>query len=52
MTTILILNAVSSLLATVGIGAGVVRRNRRLNRDTMVRPVYETTGSARPRPRD
>jgi hypothetical protein len=52
MTTILILNAVSSLLATVGIGAGVVRRNRRGSRETVVRPVYVVTGSNRPQPRD
>jgi hypothetical protein len=52
MTTILILNAVSSLLATVGIGAGVARRNRRLGRETAVRPIYLPTGSTRPRPRD
>jgi hypothetical protein len=51
MTTILILNAVSSLIATVGIGAGVARRNRRLGRETAVRPVYVTTGSPRPGPR-
>jgi hypothetical protein len=52
MTTILILNAVSSLLVTAGIGAGVVRRNRRLSRETAVRPVYVTMGSTRPRSRD
>jgi hypothetical protein len=52
MTTILILNAVSSLLAAVGIGAAVVRKNRRLGRETVVRPVYVTTGSTRSRPRN
>jgi hypothetical protein len=52
MTTILILNATSSLLATVGLGAGVMRRNRRLSRETVLGPVYVTTGPPRPRPRD
>ena len=52
MTTILILNAVSSLLATVGIGAGVLRKNRRLSREMVVRPVYVTRGSTRRRPRN
>jgi hypothetical protein len=52
MTTILILNATSSLLATVGIGAGVIRRNRRLSRETVPHPVYVTTGPPGPPPRD
>jgi hypothetical protein len=47
MTTIFILNAVSSLLALAGIGAGVVRGSRRLSRETVVRPVYVTTASRR-----
>jgi hypothetical protein len=52
MTTILILNAVSSLLAAAGLGAGVARRNRRLRRETAVRPVYVKTGSTGRRSRD
>jgi hypothetical protein len=52
MTTILILNAVSSLLAAVGLGTGVARRNRRLRRETAVRPVCVRTGSAWRRSRD
>jgi hypothetical protein len=52
MTTILILNAVSSLLATVGIGVSVVRTNRRRSREVVVRPVYVTTGSIRSLSRD
>jgi hypothetical protein len=51
MTTILILNAISSVLATAGIGAGVVRRNWRRTHES-VRPAYVTTGSTRPQWRD
>jgi hypothetical protein len=39
MTTILILNAICSLLAAAGAGAFVARRQRRARR-TVVRPLY------------
>jgi hypothetical protein len=52
MTTILVTNAVSSLLAAVAIGGFFVRRNRRTRRNAVVEPVYVTTGTARPLPRD
>jgi hypothetical protein len=43
MTTILVINAVSSVLAAAGIGGVLVRRNRRA-REATVQPVYVTTG--------
>jgi hypothetical protein len=42
MTTILVLNAVSSLLATFGIGAFVVGKHRRARSQAVVQPVYVT----------
>jgi hypothetical protein len=44
MTTILILNAISSLLAAAGLG-GVIVRNRR--RQALVQPVYGIAEPAR-----
>jgi hypothetical protein len=44
MTTILILNAVSSVLAAAGLGGMVVRARRR---QATVQPVYVTTGRGR-----
>ncbi len=50
MTTILTINAISSLLATAGIGTWLLRRNQRHNRETMLRPAYVTTGAPRRHP--
>ena len=47
MTTILVINAVSSLLATVGAGAFLARENRRARRNAIVQPLYVTTRRAR-----
>ena len=44
MTTILVINAISSLVAAAGLGAAAVRRARRTAR---VQPVYVTTGTRR-----
>jgi hypothetical protein len=52
MTTILVINAVSSVLAAAGMGGLLVRKQRQIRRDTAVKPVYVTTGTTRPRPRD
>jgi hypothetical protein len=52
MTTILIINAVSSLLAAVGVGGLVVRKSRRAGREAIVQPVYVTTETTRRRRRD
>jgi hypothetical protein len=43
MITILVINAVSSLLATVGIGGFLARENRRVRRTAMLQPLYVTT---------
>jgi hypothetical protein len=50
MTTILVINAVSSLLATVSIGGWLVWQDR-ARRETFVQPLYVTTRVARPLPR-
>jgi hypothetical protein len=42
MTTILVINAISSLVAAAGIGAVFVRRARRAAR---VQPAYVTSGT-------
>lgn len=42
MTTILLINAVSSLLATVGLGSIFVVRSRRLARQVTVQTLYVT----------
>jgi hypothetical protein len=52
MSTILVINAVSSALGAVGVAGFLVRKQRRARRDAVVEPVYVTTGTARPRPRD
>jgi hypothetical protein len=52
MTTILAINAVSSLLAAVGIGGFLVRRNRLVRRNEVVELMYVSTGTSRPLPRD
>jgi hypothetical protein len=48
MTTILILNAISSFAAAAGIGGLVARRARRAAK---VQPVYVTSGARRRRAR-
>jgi hypothetical protein len=50
MTTILLINAGSTLLATVGIGGFLVRRSRQVRRKTEVQPAYVATGRPRPLP--
>jgi hypothetical protein len=40
MTTILLMNAVSSLLAVAGVGGYVARRTRRARRQAVVRWLY------------
>jgi hypothetical protein len=51
MTTILIINAVSSLLAAAGIAAIVVLQTRRARRDAELRVLYVTTESRQQLPR-
>lgn len=49
MTTILILNAISSVLASAGVVGYVLRKARRAARETVARPLYVTRGrTARP----
>ena len=48
MTTILVINAISSLVAAAGLGAAAVRRGRRAAR---VQHVYVTSQSRRSRTR-
>jgi hypothetical protein len=43
MTTILVLNAASSLLALVGVAGFLALRERRARRETAVRVLYVTT---------
>lgn len=47
MTTILVINAVSSLLATVGAGTFLARENRRARRKAIVQPLYVMTRTGR-----
>jgi len=47
MTTILLLNAASSLLALVGIAGFCAIRERRARRQAAVQILYVTTGTAR-----
>jgi len=47
MTTILLLNAASSLLALVGIAGFFAIRERRARRRPAVQVLYVTTGTAR-----
>jgi hypothetical protein len=49
MTTILIINAISALVAGAGAGAIAVRRGRRIRRSTRVAPIYVTTDGRRRR---
>lgn len=49
MTTILVINAISSLLAAAGLGGFVAREKRRR---AAVRPLYVATGTTRPRRTD
>jgi hypothetical protein len=49
MSTILIINAVSSLLAMAGIGGFLAREKRRASK-AAVRLVYVTTRTTRPGP--
>jgi hypothetical protein len=50
MTTIIILNAISSLVAAAGVGALAARR-RRNGRKVLVRPLYVDKSGGRARPR-
>jgi hypothetical protein len=47
MTTILLLNAASSLLALVGTAGLFALRERRARREAVVQVLYVTTGTAR-----
>jgi hypothetical protein len=47
MTSILILNAVSSFVAAIGLGGYLVRENRRARRRAAVVPMYVTTSPSR-----
>jgi hypothetical protein len=51
MTTILILNAISSVLASAGVVGYVLRKERRAARETVVRPLYLSRGRTARRPR-
>jgi hypothetical protein len=51
MTTIIVINAASTVLAAVGIGGFLARQIRRERRKAMVRPVYVTTRTTPPLPR-
>jgi hypothetical protein len=48
MTTILVINAASSLLAAVGIGGWFAWRERQVRRAVRVQPVYVPTRASRP----
>jgi hypothetical protein len=50
MSAIIVINAVSSLLATAGIG-GFLAREKRRTRKAVVKPLYVTTRTTRSRPR-
>lgn len=51
MNTILVINAVASLLATVGIGGLLVGQNRR-HKAIALQPAYLTMGPPQPQSRD
>jgi hypothetical protein len=51
MTTILLLNAASSLLALIGVAGFFQLRERRARRQAVVRVLYVTTGTTRRLPR-
>jgi hypothetical protein len=52
MDTILILNAVSSLLAAAGIGGYFAWERWRARRASVTQPLYISTGTTRPLRRD
>jgi hypothetical protein len=52
MTMLLVINAFSSLLATVGIGGFLLRKNQRDRRKVIVQPLYVSSTTPRPLPRD
>jgi hypothetical protein len=52
MTTILIINAVSTVLAGLGMGGYLILAGRRARRDTAIKPVYVLARTARMVPRD
>jgi hypothetical protein len=47
MTTIIVINAISSLLAGAGLAGVTARRARRARQATQLQPVYVTTGGRR-----
>jgi hypothetical protein len=49
MTTIIVLNAISSLLAAVGIGGILIIREKRRTRQKIVEVLYVTAAPPRPR---
>jgi hypothetical protein len=49
MTTVLVINAISSLAAAAGIGAFAIRRGRRIRRSIRPAPIYVTTDGRRRR---
>lgn len=51
MTTILFINAISSLLAGLGVGGLFAWQSRQARHKAAVQPLYITTGAAGPRPR-
>ncbi len=51
MTTILVINAISSVVAAAGIGGLALRRSRRQQQAVRVQPVYVTDGPRRRRAR-
>jgi cytochrome b len=51
MTTILVINAISSLLAAAGIGGFLAREKRRVGRNAVVQPLYVARTRTPPLPR-
>ena len=51
MTTILVINAISSGLASLAIGGLLARKRRQVRAKAMVQPAYVATGRTRPLPR-
>ncbi len=51
MTTILIFNAISSVLASAGVVGFVASRERKAAREAVVRPLYVATKTTSVRPR-
>ena len=47
MNTILAINAISTLLAAAGTGGFLILSDRRVRRESDVKPVYVTTGQRR-----